>query len=339
MTIARSFTNQFEVTDLTEELNLIPNTWGLVNRLGIFDTDSVAQNSITLEASEGTLSVIGDKVRGERHSVNRDDNRKLYAFALTHHPLDDYVSPTDIAGKRAYGNSDAAETEAAVIARKLNRIRMNHAITLEAARCFTLTTGQQYAPNGTVTSNFYSVFGVTRKEIDFVLGTATTNVTEKSEEGIAHIQDNILSGESISGYLALCSPEFFGKLIKQAGVVEAYKYYTSSQEPLRNRLGGLTTERTFVHGNVTYVEYRGSYNGQRLIPAGDAYMIPTGTVDTFKTYFGPANKFSTVNTLGEQAYVWTYRDAKDSKIEIESESNFLNLVRRPSVITRLWSSN
>lgn len=339
MTIARSFTNQFEVTDLTEELNLIPNTWGLVNRLGIFDTDSVAQNSITLEASEGTISVIGDKVRGERNNVDKDDNRKLYAFALTYHPLDGYVSPTDIAGKRAYGNSDAAETEAAVIARKLNRIRMNHAITLEAARCFTLTTGQQYAPNGTVTSNFYNVFGVTRKEIDFVLGTATTNVTEKSEEGIAHIQDNILSGESISGYLALCSPEFFGKLIKQAGVVEAYKYYTSSQEPLRNRLGGLTTERTFVHGNVTYVEYRGSYNGQRLIPAGDAYMIPTGTVDTFKTYFGPANKFSTVNTLGEQVYVWTYRDAKDSKIEIESESNFLNLIRRPQVVTRLFSSN
>ena len=339
MTIARSFTNQFEVTDLTQELNLIPNTWGLVNRLGIFGSESVAQNSITLEMSEGTISIVGDKARGERNNVNRDDNRKLFAFALTHHPLDDFISPTDIAGKRAYGNTDAAETEAAVIARKLNRIRMNHAITLEAARCYTLTTGLQYAPNGTVTSNFYSVFGVTRKEVDFVLGTATTNVTEKSEEAIAHIQDNILSGETVSGFIALCSPQFFAKLIKQAGVVEAYKYYTSSQEPLRNRLGGLTTERTFVHGNVTYIEYRGSYNGQALIPAGDAYMIPTGTLDTFQTYFGPANKFSTVNTLGEQAYVWTYRDAKDSKIEVESESNFLNLLRRPQCVTRLFSSN
>lgn len=338
MTIARSFTNQFEVTDLTPELNLIPNTWGLVNELGIFGTQSVTQNSIVLELTQGSLSVVPDQPRGARNTVNKDDNRKLASMLLTHHPLDDYIGPQDIQGKRAYGNTDAAETEAAVTARKLSRIRMNHAITLEAARCFTLTTGSQYAPNGTVSENFYTTFGVTRKEVDFVLGTATTAVIDKAEESIASIQDNMLSGEIAGGFIALCSPEFFSKLIKQAGIVEAYKYYTSTQEPLRQRLGS-GVYRRFIHGGIEYIEYRGTYNGARLIPAGDAYILPTGTMDTFETYFGPANKFANVNTLGEQAYVWTYRDAKDEKIEIQSESNFINVLRRPQALVRAFTSN
>jgi hypothetical protein len=97
--------------------------------------------------------------------------------------------------------------------------------------------------------------------------------------------------------------------------------------------------RRFVHGGVEYIEYRGSYNGVALIPAGEAYMLPQGTADMMKTYFSPANKFSHVNTIGEQAYVFTYKDPKDSEILIQSEANFLNLVRRPQAIVQLTTSN
>lgn len=337
MAIIRSYDNPFAVTDLTEELLLVPNQWGLIRELGIFREEGVTQHSITVESTNGTLAVIADQARGARNSVNKDDTRSIRALAIPHFPLDDYIAPQDIQGKRAYG-SDAAETEAAVMARKIERIRMNHAVTLEAARAKAITTGDIYAPNGTVNGNFYSEFGVTRKQIDFVLGTAGTNVLEKGEEAIAHIQDNILSGETVNSVIALCSPEFFAKLIKQAGVVDAYKYYTSTQEPNRARLGtGL--HRRFVHGGIEYIEYRGVYNGERLIPAGDAYFLPTGTMDTFVTYFSPANKFSHVNTIGEAAYLFSYRDAMDEKIVLQSEHNALNLIRRPSTVIRAFSSN
>lgn len=338
MAQVRSFEKAFELVDYTEELNLIPNTWGLINELGIFRNESVAQHSITVESKAGTLAVITDQVRGARNLVSKDDIAALRSFAIPHFPLDDYITPQDLQGKRAYGSADQADTEANKIAEKLQRIRMNHAVTLEAARAYALTTGAVYAPNGTVVGNYYTDFGVTRKEIDFVLGTAGTEVNEKSEEAIAHIQDNILSGESVGQIVALCSPEFFGKLIKQAGVKEAYKYYSSTQEPLRNRLGS-GVYRRFVHGNVEFLEYRGSYNGSRLIPAGDAYFMPMGTQDMFISYFSPANKFSFVNTLGEQAYVFSYRDGADEKITLQSEHNALHLVRRPAAVVRAFSSN
>lgn len=335
----RSFDRPFEMVDYTEELLLVPNTWGLINSLGIFSEQGVTQHSINVEISSGTISVIPDQVRGARNTVNRDDTRSIRALSIPHFPLDDYISPEDIQGKRAYGNPDQAETEAAVIARKLKRIRQNHAITLEAARAFALTNGAIYAPNGTVAGNFYTEFGVSRKTVDFVLGTATTDVAAKCEEVIAHIQDNILTGGVVEDVVVLCSPEFFAKLIAQAGVKEAYKYYTSTQEPLRNRLGGKGLYRQFEHAGLRFIEYRGSYNGARLITAGNAYAVPRGVEDMFETYYSPANKFSHVNTIGEAAYVFSYRDPSDEKITLQSEHNALHLIRRPAGVVELVTSN
>lgn len=337
MATIRSFDKPFEVVDLTEELNLIPNTWGLINEMGLFRNESVSNHTITVEATSGTLSVIGDQVRGARNAVNKDDTRNIRAFSIPHFPLDDAVSPSDLQGKRAYG-SDQADTEAAVIARKLERIRRNHAVTMEAARAYALTTGAIYAPNGTVVDNYYTSFGITRKEIDYVLGTTTTDVVAKIEEGIAHIQDNITSGEVVNSVTAICSPTFFAKLIAHANIKAAYQYYTSTQEPLRNRLGS-GVYRRFSHGGIDFVEYRGSYNGTQLITAGDAYLVPMGTQDTFISYFSPANKLSLVNTLGMESYAFQYRDPKDEGILLQSESNQIHLVRRPQVVVRLFSSN
>lgn len=338
MATIRSFDKPFELVDYTEELLLVPNKWGLINELGIFRSEPVAQHSITVEARAGTLAAISDQVRGARNLVNKDDNRNLRSFPIPHFPLDDMVSPNDLQGKRAYGSADAAETEAAVIARKLERIRMNHSVTLEAARAYALTTGAIYAPNGTVAANYYTDFGVTRTEVDFTLGTTTTEMVTKIESIIAAIQDNIISGEVVTKIVALCSPTFFSKLIVHPTVKEAFKYYTSVQEPLRQRLGS-GVYRRFEFAGVEFIEYRGTYNGSALIPAGDAYFLPMGTSDMFISYFSPANKFSHVNTLGEEAYAFTYKDSKDEKIEIQTESNALHLVRRPAAVCRGFSSN
>ena len=276
MATIRAFDKPFEMVDLTEELNLIPNTWGLIGEMGLFKSEPVTQHTVTVEATSGTLSVIPDSYRGNRTTVNKDDTRNIRAFPIPHFNDADQVTPQDLQGKRGYG-TDQADTEAAVVARKLERIRRNYAVTLEAARAFAITNGAIYAPNGTVVDSYYSSFGITRKDTDFVLGTATTDLGAKIEEVIAHTQDNILSGEVVTGVTVLCSPEFFTKLISHASIKDAYKYYTSTQEPLRNRLGS-GVYRRFDHQGVSFVEYRGSVNGARYIPAGEAYSVPMGTL-------------------------------------------------------------
>jgi len=137
----------------------------------------------------------------------------------------------------------------------------------------------------------------------------------------------------------LASPEFFAKLISHASIKTAYQYYMSTQEPLRQRLGGANAlHRRFEFGGTTFIEMRDTYAGQCLITAGEAFMVPLGT-DAFRTYFSPANRFGLVNTLGEQAYVFETADPKGTKIEIESESNFVNALLRPALVVRMFSSN
>jgi hypothetical protein len=338
MATIRSFDKPFELVDYTEELLIIPNTWGLMNELNVFENEGVAQHSITVEKIDQTLALITDRTRGERNNVNKDDGRELHSFPIPHFPLDDYITPDDIQGKRAYGEANAEEQLGFVRARKLQRIRRNHAVTLEAARMQAITAGTAYAPNNTIAIDWYSAFGITRTEVDFVLGTGTTDVVGRGELVLAAIQDNVLSGDIVNEIVGLCSPAFFTKLIAQAGVKEAYKYYSSTQDPLRNRLGsGLYRE--FSHGGIRYIEYRGSYNGTALIPAGDAYFMPMGVTDMFKTYFSPANKFGFVNTSGEEAYVFEYPGDRDEKIVLQSESNFINMLRRPQVVVRGFTSN
>lgn len=341
MSIIRAFGNNFQVTDWTEELLVVPNQYGMIQQMGLFDVEGIATHTVNFEMINQSIGLIGDKVRGERNNVGKDYTRLIKAYPVPHFPYDDAIKPEDIQGKAAYGGSGPGIPERLdmVRARKLERIRRSHAQTLETARMKMLTTGDIYAPNGTVAGNFYTDFSVTRKEVDFDLDTSTTEVLLKIEEVVAHIQDNLFTGDVVEQVVGLCSPEFMNKLLTHATVKDAYKFYESTQQPLRvgGRDFGSTTglNRRFVHGAITFIEYRGfAPDGTRFIPANDAYFFPLGTTDVFKTYFGPANKFDLVNTIGVEAYMFEYPNMTDSEIQLQSESNFLNLIRRPQVLVR-----
>lgn len=290
-------------------------------------------------------ALIVDRVRGDRSNVGKDLQRKIHSFNVPHFPLEDAIYPQDIQGKRAYGSATEAETLDAVRARKFMRIAQAHAWTLEAARAQTITLGTAYAPNGTVTQDWYAEFTGTSRPtaIDFLFGTSTTEMLGKIEAAIAAIQDN--SGAvSITGVVALVSPTFFASLISHPTVKLAYQYYVSAQSPLRDRLadagaasGSLPMHRTFIYGGVTFIEMRDKYNGTALLPSNFCYFIPTGT-DFFKTYFSPANKFGLVNTLGERMYVFEATAPNGSAYTLETESNHISAALKPLLIVAATSS-
>ncbi len=345
--IVRDFgTNgQFSVADWTQELNVIPNQWGTIGQLGIFTEEGVAEHVVQFEEIIKDGALIVDRVRGDRSNQGRDAQRKIHSFSVPHFPMEDAIYPQDIQGKRAYGSPSEAETFDLVRARKMERIRQNHAWTLEAARAQAIVLGTVYAPSGTVTQDWYAeMTGTTRPAaIDFLLGTSTTEIIGKIELAIATIQDNAF-GENFTGIVALCGPTFFAKLISHPTVKQAYQYYTSSQEPLRNRLsagGGNSNTvrgREFSYGGVTFKEMRDTYAGQAMIPTGDCYFIPTGA-SCFRTYFSPANRFGLVNTIGEQVYMFEQAAPNGTAYAIETESNFVNAVLRPLLIVKANSSN
>lgn len=333
MPIIRDFNNANRVADWTSELLIVPNQWGILNQQGLFVEEGVETNVVQFEQTTRDGALIVDKVRGERSTAGKEQGSVIRSWTVPHFPYDDYISPNDIRGVRAYGSASQEETLAAVRARRMERIMQNHAWTLEYARFQLLTTGNVYAPSGTVSLNYFAEFGVTQKSVNFALTTGTTDVTAKGEEVIAHIQDNA-SGETVSGVIAFCSPEFFSALIAHANIKTAYQFYTSAQEPLRNRLGGKTAlYRQFEHGGITYIEVRGNYAGNLFVPANEAVFVPVGA-DIFKTYFGAVNKFDLLGTIGERAYLFEYNSERGDKLILESESNFLNAITRPAMVVK-----
>lgn len=341
MPIIRSYTNAFEVVDYTQELAIIPTSWTLLGDVGLFSEEMLSTHTVTFEETNNTLGLITDQFRGAKPLANKDDNRKIHSYAIPHFPVADKVLPQDVQGKRAYGSTSVAETEAAVLARKMERIRRNFDVTMEVSRFATLTTGNAYAPNGTINGNFFTQTGTTQTAVDFVLGTATTDVIGKVESVIAAMQDNANTGDVITGVVGYCSPEFFAKFISHAKVQDAWRYFsaTSGQEILRNRAGGNGLYREFSYAGVRLVEVRTVLAGQRLIPANEAVFVPVGTTDSFVTYFSPANKLDFTNTMAERAYMFTYRDPKGESIDIDCEGNWLNVLRRPQLVVKGSTSN
>lgn len=337
MPITRSYSNAFEVVDYTSDLTIIPNSWTLLNDSGLFTEESVSTHTVTFEEVNQTLGLISDVARGAKPQANRDDTRKIRSYPMARFADIDAVLPEDIQGRRAYGSATAAETEAAVMARKMARIRRNFDVTMEVARFSTLATGNLYAPNGTISGNLFTDFSVTQKSVSFALATGTTDIIAKVEEVIAHMQDNAFTGDVISGVIAYCSPTFFAGLIAHPKVQTAYQYFSATEGQMiqRNRAGGNNgLYREFTYGGIRFIEVRTVLAGQALVPAGEAIFLPLGTNDTFVTYFGPARKMDLVNTMGERLYMWSFRDLRGESVDIEFESNFVNLIRRPQLVVK-----
>lgn len=337
----RSFTNNFEVVDSTRELSILPQTWTLLGDSGLFKDEPLSQNTVTFQEVKGSIVIVNDQIRGTKPQTVSNDVRKIHSYSLTHHPLEDALYPDDIAGKSAYSDLSQADTEAAAMLRKMTKIRKSFDMTKEFARFKTLVTGQAWAPNGTIVADYYTDFGFTRNNVDFVFGTSTTDIVAKCESVIAGFQATANDGVVITGVKCYAHPVFFAKLIAHAKVQNAYTYFsaTEGQSILRNRAGGMALYRKFYFAGIEFIEVGTGVNGATYIPSGEAYFVAETDDDSFVTYFGPANRFGLVNTIAMPQYMWQFTDPRGTQITIEAEMNMLNLLKRPNFVAKGTSSN
>lgn len=346
------------VVDLSETVNIVPNNWDLFNQLGIFDVERKTQKYVLVPRTTWNEGLIPDRNWDERNSASRGPSRSYLTANIPHFPLDDAITPNDIDGVVSWENVFAGielESISSTRVRKMKQMVMNHGLTLERARAQLITTGSVYAPSGTLqtsygpTINWYNEFGVTRTELTMDLTNLAADPLVEVEPIIAAVQDGVQSGAVIDGLVAICSPSFFNALISHPFVVDTYKYFQQTQgtQVLNGRLAanvyGLDARyRNFYYGGILFIEYRGSFTDRNTgattpyIPAGDAYVFPKVASEAlFKTYFAPANTFPTINQVAQEQYWFEKMGEWQDKIEIMSESNFMNAVLRPQALVRV----
>ncbi len=329
----------FSLAELTEAINLLPNRYGRVGQLGIFRDEGVTQRQIVLEESDGTLNLLPSVPPGGPPTLANRTQRRQRGFVVPHIPHDDVILPQDVQGIRAFGATDAADPLANLMERRLARMRMKHAQTLEFMRVNALR-GQLRDGAGTVLYDWHVEFDIIQKTVDFALGTAGTEVAEKVREVVRHVETN-LRGETTTGVHALVSPEFWDKLVKHASVKDAYRYFaaTAGGQPLRDDL-----RRGFPFAGMVFEEYGGTVTlsggaAERLVPANDGIAVPLGTSDAFVSYYAPANLIEAANTIGLPLYARQVGRPDGRGIDLLTESNPLPVVRRPALAVRIHSSN
>lgn len=345
--------NRGKVVDRTDSLIVIPNTVGITNALGLFAPTYSSQKNIEITRSTRGNHILEDRNWDERNQTIAGRQHDSLLLKIPHFPLDDSITPNDVDGVVQAGSlAEFAELEsvASVRADKMIDMRESHSLTLEAARMQLITTGTAYAPRGTVVTNYYTEFGITREEIGIDLAGATDPRAQFSQAKKA-VRSGLRDGQAgtVRGFVVLCSDSFYLALQQNAFVTDAFKYVDQNQAQaiLLGRGGadvpGLDARFeqmslfgiTFINaGESGYENAAGTW--VPFIPEGDAYMMPVGVRDLFKTYFAPANRFGSINRAAQGSYWFEYLNEKDDIIEIMTEQNFLNALLNPAAVIRLF---
>lgn len=320
----------FSQASLTKSINIIPNMYGRLNELDLMPSEGITTTTVLLEEFNGTLNLLPQNVRSGPATKNKIGKRGIRSLVVPHFSLEDTIRPDEIQNVREFDGA-GQESAAKVILKKLTSMKNKHKITLEYMRCGALL-GVVKDGDGTVITNLFTEFGITEKSVNFVFGTTTTDIRAKCFEVIRHIEDN-LKGETMTRVHCLASPEWFDAFVSHPDVKDRFKY-ASSNAALQDDV-----RKSFSFAGITFEEYRGvaddtSGVAQKFIPANTARFFPVGTMDTFQTYFAPADFMETVNTVGQEMYAKQSLMKYDRGVELHTQMNPLPICRRPALLVK-----
>ncbi|WP_438752057.1 major capsid protein [Pararhizobium sp. O133] len=339
--------------ELTEEVNRIPNTFGLLNALNVAPSEAKSSKYVRIEYRDGEIYVLAAEPRGGPGDVGPNDSENFIILEIPHFPHIDFISPDDFDGVMEVVNGQiTAASLDREIARKLATIRRKHSITREYIRLGMLK-GLIKDGKGRTLYDLYAAFQITKKTVDFLLGTAGTDVMAKCEEVLDHIQTNI-KGETVGGVDSIVSPTFFNKLVTHAKVE---KFWLQAQNSAlhttieRQYLGG-NWGRVFEFGGINFREYKGSLpvknaagviTSEKNVADDMGYAYPTGTQNMMKTFEGPVYHINRLNqpieNTAEPVFITTEELKHGGGVEFKSQSNALAVCKQPECQVELTTSN
>lgn len=324
----------FSMASLTAAINLIPNRYGRLEDLNLFPAKPVRTRQVIVEERGGVLNLLPTQPPGSPGTVGVRGKRTLRSFVIPHIPHDDVLLPEEVQGIRAFGSETEMESIAGVIAQHLETMRNKHAITLEHLRMGALK-GEILDADGSRIYNLFDEFGIDQQSVNFEIANpaSNTDVKGKCADALGLIEEGLL-GEFMTDVRCLCSPEFFKALTGHKDVKAAFTNWQQGAVLINDM------RRGFTFGGITFEEYRGkatdaSGTVRRFIAAGEAHAFPLGTVDTFGTYFAPADFNETVNTLGQPLYAKHEPRKFDRGTDLHTQSNPLPMCHRPGVLVKL----
>lgn len=326
-------TNDFQIVNLGAALELVPRQYRLITNMDLFTAYHGETTIARVERVDEIVADIPARRRGGERNYVGSEKAQIKNFNIPFFPLDRQITAADVQNFRKYFTTDAPRTVEDVVARVVKRIRVSHEQLKEKAMVQAIM-GKSWSPQDpTAQYNYFTEWGVTQHTANINFTDVVVDPSDLIEKDArAYIIDN--AGDNGNNYniIVLASRKWFSALIAHPLIMNAYQYYSSTQEPLRRRLGmgsENANNRMFVHKNVTYIEDISGY-----IPDGEAYILPQGIDDMFQIHYAPADDVREANTVAEELYLWYKSSAYLREEKVESETSFLTVNTRPELVVR-----
>ena len=327
----------FNMVALTKSINILPNNYGRVREMNLMPFKGQRVRSIIVEEKNGVLNLLPTMPPGSPGTVGKVGKRTVRSFTVPHIPHDDSILPEAYEGVRSFGQENELVAVSQVVNDKLQTMRNKHAITLEHLRMGALK-GVILDADGSTIYNLYTEFGITKKVVDFVLGTDATKIANKCREVVRHIEKN-LKGETMTKVHCLVDESFFDKLITHPLVKEAYANWSAAADMLAG-----DKRKGFTFGGITFEEYAGTATdaagtARKFIANDFGHAFPLGTMGSFETILAPADFVETANTLGIELYAKQQERKFGRGVDLHTQSNPLPICYRPAVLVEVKTSN
>lgn len=316
--------NAFDLIQLTSAINKLPFVPTRIAELGMFEEAGVSTLEVAVEELNGAIQLVPVAARNAPGTPITRDLRAVRSIRVPHIPATGNIMADEVQNVRAFGSETMAETVQTRINSTLEKGRRSIDYTIETHRVAAIM-GNYYNANGTTTS-LYTEFGVAQQTLGMVLLTSTTDERKKCFEIFKMIKAG-LGGIPYRGVRVLCGDTFWSSLI---GHDYINKTYLNSQDNGAIR-GDPTT--SFNWGGITWEWYSGTSDCK--IADTEAYAIPMGVGGMFLTRYAPAPYQETVNTNGLPYYAKSQPMDFGKGVELEMQSNALNICTLPRAIIKL----
>lgn len=317
----------FSFTELVTAINKIPYVPTKIGSMGLFQPEGLYSTTLAVEMQNGVLTLVPTAPRGSGGPAKNVEKRTVRNFNTVHLPQRVAVLADEVLGIRVFGSQTETEAAMALLNKKMAIARRDLDLTHEWQRMGAIKGQVLDADGVTVIYNFFTEFGLTQQTLAFDLDVDATKVRGKCTTMERMIEDT-LGGVQMSGIDVLCSKEFFDGLVDHPAVVDTFKYTDGA--PLRSN-----QRMTFEFGGANFIEYRGTVGATRFIASGEAYAVPRGVPDLFKSLYAPADYMDTVGTLGVPTYMKQRVMDFDRGVEWEVQSNPLHMCNRPDAVIKL----
>lgn len=322
-------TDAFTLIELTAAINKAPYRPMRIQELGLFEEQGLVTTTASVDVRDGVLSVIEVRPRGAPGKPIQNEmeaSRKAIPFLIPHLPARAQILAHEVQNVREFGTEGMPEDITVVRDERIASMRADLDYTNESHRVSAIK-GSFIDANGDSVSLF-TKFGVTQQTHVIPLSPSAASGARGEMFEVRKKIRTGLGGTPWRGVRVLCGDDFWAALIEDDDTKKTYLNQAQAAE-----LRGDPTQSFQAYG-ATWEWYEGTSDCNF---GSDAYAIPE-TPGLFITRFAPADTLDAIGTRGLPYYASAEVLDHGKGVDLEAQSNPLNLCTRPNAVIKLTLS-